>query len=232
MNLPDSHAHRALLDLDPPGPVMINGTGPRDWPDLVGLEGPRFRAFIAVHPWKDSGPLEHLEHLEGLLRANPKLGIGEMGLDGGPRARDWPEQERLYRGQCRLAEKYQRPVVLHLYRCWSRLWDWGLPKGVPLMAHGFGGSLELARQLVNRGCHISLGPRSFRKGEQWLNGILNAVPMDKILVESDYDGSLPLSRAEYMEQLLNQYRQLAQLTHEEPERWIERIEQNGSLFTD
>lgn len=232
MKLPDCHAHRAVLDLDPPGPVIINGTGPRDWPDILGLDAVKYKGYVAIHPWKEAGTVERLDQLEELVAVNPTLGIGEMGLDGGPKARDWTEQEYLYKGQRIIAERYHRPVVLHLYRCWSRLWEWGLPRGVPIMAHGFGGSLELARQLVDRGCHISLGPRSFRKGEPWLRGILEVVPLERILVESDFEGIHHQSREVYRDNLLDQYGQLAKLTDESPEKWIERVEQNGSFFTD
>ena len=72
---------------------------------------------IRVHPW--------LSKIEGRLReqlaANPRLGVGEIGLDR-LKSRDIsPQMRAVFEAQLRVALELGRPVVLHGAKCWGQV---------------------------------------------------------------------------------------------------------------
>jgi TatD DNase family protein len=123
------------------------------------------------------------------LAQHPKVvAIGEIGLDfhyadGAPRE----VQERNLNAQLDLAEELGKPVVIHdrdahrqvlgmLERRKGRL------RG---MLHCFSGDLAMARQAIELGYWISLaGNLTFTNARQ-LQDIAQALPLDRILVETD-----------------------------------------------
>jgi len=217
MDYPDAHCHVDVLKWNLQGPLLLNSKGIEDWDQLCRTQQKGRRSFIGLHPWKPEKGGEApdaLERLEVLLKENPGLAVGEIGLDGGPHGRPEKEQRRIFRDQCALALLYQRPVSLHLYKCWE--WFWkdieGVKGQIPVLIHGFTGSPELGRQLVKKGFFLSLSPRSFRKGEEWIREILRITGVEPILIESDYDGGSPLTKEAYQGLMESQYRLLEKLS--------------------
>lgn len=236
MNYSDCHCHMDLLDLDPAGPILLNSKGMDDWNSLSLLSKRGSRCFIGLHPWEPASQENTsgaLHQLETLLRNNSSLGVGEIGLDGGARGRDEAVQRHLFREQCRLALQYRRPLSLHLHKCWNWFWEdiAGMERSIPMLVHGFTGSPELARQLVQKGFLLSLSPRSFRKGQDWLKKIFAVAGRDALLIESDYDGSNPLTKDGYLGLMREQYRILANISGCEIEDWRMSIGGHTSLFT-
>lgn len=115
------------------------------------------------------------------------VAIGECGLDyhydHSPRDR----QRAAFRGQLQLAERLQRPVVVHsrlaVDDTASMIREAG-EAGVRGVMHCFGGPAALADIALEAGWYISFaGVITFKK---WTDdGLLRAVPMDRLLVETD-----------------------------------------------
>jgi TatD DNase family protein len=186
-----------------------------------------------MHPWNlGPGGTGELARLEDLLRSNPDIGLGEIGLDRGPKARDWQEQEEIFLGQCALAEKYSRPMALHLYKTWQDFFRLApkIAHQLPVMIHGFTASVELAGQLIKRGCYLSVGWRSLAKGQLWLEELLKLIPREKILAESDYHGDPPLTLEAYQKKMEDLYAALASAGSMEIEGWKEQIHGNAAVF--
>ena len=86
------------------------------------------RDFFGVHPWEtleefkvESLKLKVDEELRALLIANPKAGVGEIGLDR-LKCRDIPPLMcEVFEAQLSLAFELRRPVVLHGAKCWGQV---------------------------------------------------------------------------------------------------------------
>ena len=107
--------------------------------------------------------------------------IGECGIDR-QRGGDVEAQIELTRWHADLAERLGKPLILHIVGAWSEII--ALRKRMkpvqPWIIHGFRGKEALARQLVDAGFHLSLGPRS----PQSLKDI---IPQERTLYETDLE---------------------------------------------
>jgi TatD DNase family protein len=141
---------------------------------------------VGIHPHDAKTlNLEALSRLEELV-ANPKVvAVGEIGLDFYRDLSPRRIQEDAFRLQISLAKESGLPVIIHDRDAHQRtihiLKDERVSCGV---LHCFSGDLNLARQCVDLGLHISFaGPITYdgKKAEQ----ILKRIPEDRVLVETD-----------------------------------------------
>jgi len=175
----------------------VKGCCEKDWPRVIALaaghEGivPSF----GLHPWFIADRLpEWLNTLEALLSAYPHAGVGEIGIDHAVEDRDDEDQELVFLAQLELARKMDRPVSIHCRRAWGRLIElldrFGeLPRG--MLIHCFGGSAEVAMELVKRGAYISFSGSITRPNAKKAGPAIRAVPADRLLIETDAPDILP-----------------------------------------
>ncbi len=199
------------------------------------------RDFVGLHPWdvKPEGIVNHglsrintdcghasqsvpiranpwLSKIEGRLReqlvANPRLGVGEIGLDR-LKARDIsPQMRAAFEAQLRVALEFDRPVVLHGAKCWgqvvreiielssnriialsgrsasspSRLSRPSRPLG-PFLFHGFSRSDGLLPDIVALNGYVSVGPAVLNDHAVNYRALVKKIPLDRLLVETDRD---------------------------------------------
>ena len=112
------------------------------------------------------------------------LALGECGLD--KRSETLFEvQQLVFEKQMALAEKYQKPVVIHCVGAFQELIEIKkrLETTVPMIIHGFSKKMELAKQLIDNGFNISFGKNLLRNPE--LELVFKSIPNDKFLLETD-----------------------------------------------
>lgn len=150
---------------------------------------------FGLHPWfiKDRS-VDWLQTLEQLLREYPQAAVGEIGIDHAIEERNDADQENVFFQQLELARKLERPVSIHCRRAWGRLIElldqFGeLPKG--MLIHCFGGSAEIATELVKRGGYISFSGSITRPNARKAGPAIRSVPDDRILIETDAPDILP-----------------------------------------
>lgn len=134
---------------------------------------------VGIHPWHAT--TADLSLVES--RAATTDAIGEIGLDF---ACDTPreEQEHIFREQLALAERFEKPVVLHCVRAFERVMQ--ILKDYRLKAvifHGFIGSTEQAQRAVKQGYYLSFGERTFRSPKSI--EAMRSTPLSRLFVESD-----------------------------------------------
>lgn len=179
--------------------VCCCGTTPEDWEatehvarlPLPFVVVPAF----GVHPWY----VRHLspgwfEELEAFLDRNPVAAIGEVGLDGVLDDIPADLQERVLVRQLDFAEQVRRPVVLHGARAWGRLVELLKPRARRLpgfVAHGFGGSAEILRQILNLGGYVSFAGSVCNPKAEKIRAAAREIPDSQILVETDTPDLFP-----------------------------------------
>lgn len=141
---------------------------------------------IGIHPWYiDENRLENdLKTIEEKLQLKECLALGECGLD---KRIEIPLalQIEVFEKQIELAEKYQKPLVLHLVAAFDELIaiKKRLKIKVPIVIHGFSKKEQVAKQLIDNGFYLSFGKYLLRNPD--LETVFKSVPNDRFFLETD-----------------------------------------------
>jgi TatD DNase family protein len=141
---------------------------------------------IGIHPWFIVE--ERLESdfaiIESKLQEPSCLALGECGLD---KRIEVPMelQQLVFEKQLLLAQKYQKPVVIHCVAAFQELIEITkkLNITVPILIHGFSKSEQLAKQLLENGFYISFGKYLLLNPE--LETVFKSMPNDRFFLETD-----------------------------------------------
>lgn len=141
---------------------------------------------IGIHPWYiDENRLKSdLKIIEDKLQLKECYALGECGLDKRIKV-PMQLQIEVFEKQIALAEKYQKPLVLHLVSAFQELIEIKnrLKISVPVIIHGFSKNEQLANELIKNGFYLSFGKYLLRNPE--LELVFKSVPNDKFFLETD-----------------------------------------------
>lgn len=152
---------------------------------------PNIFATVGVHPHHaDNADESQYDAMIELARQpeNKVVGYGEIGLDyfKGYVAQDI--QLRHFARQLRLAKDLELPVIVHdrdAHEDTMRLLLEAAPFPAGGIMHCFSGDLELARQVLELGFHISIpGIVTFKKSEA-LQEVAREIPLERMVLETD-----------------------------------------------
>jgi TatD DNase family protein len=211
LTLIDTHAHLDFQKFDADRPAVLDraraagvatiinvGTDLESSRQAVSLaeEYEAVYAAVGMHP-HDAKKLDGVT-LAGLreLAQKPKVvAVGEIGLDYyrnlSPRDVQW----RAFQAQLAWAARLGKPVIVHdrdahedIMRALSK-WAEGLDgstlAGRLGVLHTFSGDLDMAQEAIQLGFYISIsGPVTYKNAGQ-LPDIVRALPLDRLLVETD-----------------------------------------------
>lgn len=141
---------------------------------------------IGIHPWYiDEKRLEgDLKIMEEKLALPECLAVGECGLD---KRIEIPMtlQLEVFEKQIALAERFNKPLVLHLVAAYDELiaLNKRLNIKVPVVLHGFSKNAQVAKQLLDNGFYLSFGKYLLQNPE--LKTTFLSVPNDRFLLETD-----------------------------------------------
>lgn len=149
---------------------------------------PEIRVAVGVHP-NDAQHFgeNEIEELRELAR-HPKVdAIGEIGIDLHWKTTPLEQQQNAFRAQLRVATELNKPVIIHDREAHAEvlavLREAAPPAGVVL--HSFSGDMALANEAVALGFYLGVdGPLTYKKNAG-LRAIFAAVPLDRILIETD-----------------------------------------------
>ena len=141
---------------------------------------------IGIHPWYivEDRIEADLAIIEEKIQTANCLAIGECGLDKRIEI-PFSLQEEVFRKQLALAEKYQKPVVIHCVASFQELIAIknDLKIRVPMVIHGFSKNEQLAKQLLDNGFYLSFGKYLLRNPE--LESVFKNVPDNRFFLETD-----------------------------------------------
>jgi Tat protein secretion system quality control protein TatD with DNase activity len=122
--------------------------------------------------------------IESKLQEVNCLAVGECGLD---KRIEVPMelQQLVFEKQLLLAQKYQKPVVIHCVAAFQELIaiKKKLNISVPILIHGFSKNIQVAKQLVDNGFYISFG--KYLLLNQELEAVFKSVPNNRFFLETD-----------------------------------------------
>ena len=141
---------------------------------------------IGIHPWYiDENRLQSdLKIIGEKLQLKECLALGECGLD---KRIEVPMQlqTEVFEKQIALAEKHQKPLVLHLVAAFQELMEIKnrLQISVPIIIHGFSKNEQVANELIKNGFYLSFGKYLLRNPD--LESVFKSIPNDKFFLETD-----------------------------------------------
>lgn len=164
--------------------------GPGDWGialEVAAAHADFLTPTLGIHPHEAARATEaDLEHLERTC-ARPEIhAVGEAGLDYYYDHSPRDAQARVFRWQCALAKRLDKPLVVHVRDahddCEAVLKEEGVRRGV---IHCFTGDTDAARRYLDLGFMLSLsGVVTYKKTEA-LQDAVRFAPLDRLMVETD-----------------------------------------------
>ncbi len=159
-----------------------------DWDLVQAIDDERVIKSYGVHPWyADSWGDDSLDRLRITLKKYPEANVGEIGLDSvkGPSMVD---QARCFEEQLSLAAEMGRTVSIHNVRCenWILAAVRRNRKGCrAIVLHSFTGPESYISSFSKLDCYFSVSPRLLMKREEVARKILEGIPKDRLLIETD-----------------------------------------------
>ncbi len=201
----DTHAHLDYPDYDADRDEVVErarqagvtqiitiGIGRKSIPSSLALcdkyEG--VFAAVGVHPTSlDALGLEEWTLLEDAAKHPRVVAIGETGLDYHHEPFDKGRQRDYFLRQLDLAKRVDRPVVIHCRNAYEDavkiLREFGRFRKEPGVMHCFGADRATAEQVYEMGYMISVGGILTFKNAPALRELVEAMPRDRLLLETD-----------------------------------------------
>lgn len=144
-------------------------------------------ASVGIHPHElyDMSS-QTIEELRRLSQHKKVVAIGEIGLDYYYDTHPRELQQFWFRQQLRLAESVNKPVIIHSRDASQETFDImsasNVRKGV---IHCYSGSAPMAVEYTKMGFYIGIGGVVTFPNAKKMVEVVDAVPLDKILIETD-----------------------------------------------
>lgn len=194
------------------GRMVVNGTHPSDWPRVAALASahPFVLPAYGIHPWDTGAPRPEpwLADLRARLLADPRAGVGEIGLDrwildsarpddprlAGVRRAPMDEQVATFLPQLALAAELDRAATIHCLQAFGELLPLLRDHPRPtrgFLLHAYGGPAELVSELVALGAYFSFNPAFLDPRKTRHQEAFRRIPAERLLCETDAPAMLP-----------------------------------------
>ncbi|MGM0570348.1 TatD family hydrolase [Marinobacter sp.] len=180
--------------------LVIPGVRQPDWARVQGVAGEceDWWYCLGIHPWFVG---EHgdtaLDDLESALRqTGPRcVGLGECGLDRLHGELD--TQMPWFEAQVALAASLNLPLVIHSVRTHDEVAAVLRRKrpDVPVLVHGFSGSYQQGKVLVDLGCFLGIGGVITYDRARKTRDAVSRLPVESMVLETDAPDMPPVGVA-------------------------------------
>jgi TatD DNase family protein len=165
-----------------------------DFPQVLALaeQYPNVYASVGVHPDYEDTPEPDVAQLVSLADHPRIVAIGETGLDYFRLQGDLEWQRERFRVHIRASRETRKPLIIHTRSASvdtiriMREEGAGVEQGgVAGVMHCFTESLEVAQAAIEMGFYISFSGIVTFKSAKDLQAVARALPLDRILIETD-----------------------------------------------
>lgn len=174
------------------GGMLTVATDKREYPELIALieKYPFIYGAFGIHP--DSIDINHMPTVTELVQMLHHLkiiGVGETGLDYHFENIDKKYQKESFHTHIEVARQTELPIIIHVREAdddfMGILQEEMRYKPFTGMIHCFSSSEKVAKVALDLGLYLSLsGIITFQKAED-LRAIVEKLPTDRLLVETD-----------------------------------------------
>ncbi|GGY68038.1 TatD family hydrolase [Marinobacter zhanjiangensis] len=170
--------------------LVIPGVRQADWERVirVAAECEDWWYCLGIHPWfvgeHDDGSLKALECR--LRQLDPRcIALGECGLDR--LHGDLERQLPWFEAQVDIAAALDMPLIIHSVRTHDEVAAVLRRKrpDIPVLVHGFSGSYEQGRALVDLGCFLGIGGVITHDRARKTRSAVSRLPVDHLVLETD-----------------------------------------------
>lgn len=195
--------------------AVVNGTNEEEWPVVAALakDYQWILPSYGIHPWDSGNRSANWESaLRQALMAEPRAGVGEIGLDrwiidgikpddpriAGLRVASIEEQAEVLSAQLTLATELDRAASIHCVQAWGKLLEVLRKSPLPsrgFLLHGYPGPAEMIGDFTALGAYYSfniqlLDPRHAERLDNFRH-----IPADRLLVETDAPTKAPVGKS-------------------------------------
>ncbi len=162
----------------------------KDFPQVLAVaeQYDNFYASVGVHPDYEDEPAFTVDELVQLAQHPKVIAIGETGLDYFRLTGDLTWQRERFRTHIRAAILANKPLIIHTRAAAAdtiKIMQEEGAQQVGGVMHCFTESLEVAQQAIALGFYISFSGIVTFKNAQALKEVAQAIPLNRILVETD-----------------------------------------------
>ncbi|WP_299660951.1 TatD family hydrolase [uncultured Psychromonas sp.] len=161
----------------------------QDYPAMAAMIAPfkQVSSTCGVHPLYEEAVMDEALLLE-YASAENVVAVGETGLDFfySPETKEW--QIDAFRKQIRVAKQLNKPLIIHTRGARQETLDILREEGAEQVGgvlHCFTESIEMAEAAMEMGFYISVSGIVTFKNAKELQAVIKAVPLERLLVETD-----------------------------------------------
>lgn len=154
----------------------------------IAEEYPNIFASVGMHPLNDDQPQLDVETLVSLANHKKIIAIGETGLDYYYGKDNLPWQKECFRKHIKAAREVKKPVIVHCRNAKEDTLKIFREEGAEICSgvlHCFTEDLDMAEQAIEMGFYVSFSGIITFKNAQDLRDTVKALPLERILVETD-----------------------------------------------
>ncbi len=233
----DEDRHELLMSMPEHGIGTIINSG-ANWDSVtevvkMAAKYPFMYAAVGMHP-DEVGDLndERFEYMRAQCQKEKVVAVGEIGLDYYWDNEAHDVQKKWFIKQLELARELDLPVIIHSREAAADtmeiMKEYG--KGLNGVIHCFSSSKELALEYVKMGFYIGVGGVVTFKNAKKLKEVVEAVPLERILLETDCPYLAPTpyrgkrNSSIYIQYIAEEIANIKGVTYEEV---VAQTEQNG-----
>lgn len=143
---------------------------------------------VGIHPHEAVIENKIFDELDKMFSNEKVVAMGEIGLDYHYNFKDRETQKKCFCKQLELAKMRDLPVIIHDRESHQDIIDIlksDFCKGLKGVLHCFSGSKEMAKIMLDLGFYLSFGGVLTFKNAIKSIDIVNYMPLDKLLIETD-----------------------------------------------
>ena len=169
------------------GMIIVNGVDKSTNEEVLRLVSKYDIVYgaLGIQPeYAESVDEEDFKFIEEHINDDKILAVGEIGLDYHYDI-DRDKQKEVFKRQLEIANKYNKPVIVHSRECIQETYNILKEFNVRGIMHCYSGSVEMAREFTKIGFYLGIGGIVTFKNAVKLVEVIKNIDLEYIVLETD-----------------------------------------------